>query len=274
MVKSIFELERRFDFDKEFNRLYELLNQEIYNYEYSHRYNANFWRIADNFFTKWEHRLTAINVAQYFSDLEINYKRPSSCDKTEKLYILQFIDSYIYYMINTRKISTARLIDLNNRIYTPYLVIIENIKILLENLNFRRQLNKENNTIIYIKRDCDTDSVLSIIENEDDLRLALLEYNDFRIENNIIEKRMILKKLGDYLEPKRKEFNSINRPLTDDIFFMLNKFYIRHNNSSNITFDSDADYIKWYDKLFKMIIHLIRMKYIIEVQNDLKEFKK
>ena len=30
MVKSIFELERRFDFDKEFNRLYELLNQEIY----------------------------------------------------------------------------------------------------------------------------------------------------------------------------------------------------------------------------------------------------
>ena len=31
---------------------------------------------------------------------------------------------------------------------------------------------------------------LSIIENENDLRLALLEYNDFRIENDINENRL------------------------------------------------------------------------------------
>ena len=54
---------------------------------------------------------------------------------------------------------------------------------------------------------------------------------------------------------------------------MLNKFYIRHNNDENFKFDSDDDYIKWYDKLFKMIIHLIRAGYIIEIQNDLKNAK-
>ena len=135
-------------------------------------------------------------------------------------------------------------------------------------------IEKINNHYTFIKRDADTDSILSIIENEDDLRLALLEYNDFRIENDINEKRIILKKLGDYLEPKRKEFNSINKSLTDDIFYMLNKFYIRHNNDGNIKFDSNTDYIKWYDKLFKMIIHLIRSKYILDVQKELKDYKK
>ena len=55
---------------------------------------------------------------------------------------------------------------------------------------------------------------------------------------------------------------------------MLNKFYIRHNNDGNIKFDSNADYIKWYDRLFKMIIHLIRSKYILDVQKELKDYKK
>lgn len=274
MVKSIFELERRFDFDKEFNRLFELLNQKIYNYEYSYHKNVDFWKIVDNFFKKWEHRLTAINADQYFSDLEIDLKSPDLCNETQKLYILQFIDSYIYYLINTHKISDDHSTKLEDEIYAPYLVIIKNIGIILENLNFKRQSNKGDNRITYIKRDADVDSVLSVLENDENIRLVLLEYNDFRIENNVTKKRIILKKLGDYLEPKRKEYNSINKSLTDDIFFMLNKFYIRHNNDENFKFDSDDDYIKWYDKLFKMIIHLIRAGYIIEIQNDLKECKK
>ncbi|MFQ6792889.1 hypothetical protein [Thomasclavelia sp.] len=280
MVKSIFELERRFDFDKEFNRLYDLLNMKIYNYEFSRSRDVDFWTIVDKFFTKWEHRLTAINANQYFSDLEIHFKTPRSCNKTQKLYILQFIDSYICYLINTHTISNnysiisnSYSINTEDEIFAPYLVIIKNIGVIIENLNFERQLNHADNSVTYIKRDADVDSVLSILENEDDLRMTLLEYNDFRIENDVNEKRIILKKLGDYLEPKRREFNSINKSLTDDVFFMLNKFYIRHNNDGNVKFNTDDDYIKWYNKLFKMIIHLIRTKYIINIHNDLKEYK-
>lgn len=280
MVKSIFELERRFDFDKEFNRLYDLLNMKIYNYEFSRSRDVDFWTIVDKFFTKREHRLTAINANQYFSDLEIHFKTPRSCNKTQKLYILQFIDSYICYLINTHTISNnysiisnSYSINTEDEIFAPYLVIIKNIGVIIENLNFERQLNHADNSVTYIKRDADVDSVLSILENEDDLRMTLLEYNDFRIENDVNEKRIILKKLGDYLEPKRREFNSINKSLTDDVFFMLNKFYIRHNNDGNVKFNTDDDYIKWYNKLFKMIIHLIRTKYIINIHNDLKEYK-
>ena len=83
-----------------------------------------------------------------------------------------------------------------------------------------------------------------------------------------------MKKIGDYLEPRRQEFSSLNKSLTDDVFFMLNSFYIRHNNDKNIKFDTDEEYILWYDNLFMMMIQLIRTKNIKEIQNMLKEFKK
>lgn len=270
MVKSIFELERRFDFNKEFNRLINLLDTRIYDYK-SYR-NQTFWTIANMSFLEWQYRLTATNISQYFEDLDIDFNNISSCDNTHKMYFLQFIDSYIMFLINNSKINYC--VDFGGEVYKPYLTVLKNIDHIISKLNFKRDIDKQNGTVTYIKRDADTDSILSIIENENDLRLALLEYNDFRIENDINEKRIILKKLGDYLEPKRKEFNSINKSLTDDIFYMLNKFYIRHNNDGNIKFDSNTDYIKWYDKLFKMIIHLIRSKYILDVQKELKDYKK
>ena len=74
MVKSIFELERRFDFDKEFNRLFELLNQKIYNYEYGYYKNVDFWRIVDNFFTKWEHRTNCNKCRSIFQRLRNRLK--------------------------------------------------------------------------------------------------------------------------------------------------------------------------------------------------------
>ena len=68
MVKSIFELERRFDFNKEFNRLINLLDTRIYgNKNYR---NQTFWAIANMSFLEWQYRLTATNISQYFEDLD------------------------------------------------------------------------------------------------------------------------------------------------------------------------------------------------------------
>lgn len=188
------------------------------------------------------------------------------------MYVFQFIDSYIMFLINNHKINSY--VNLDDDPYKPFITVIKNIGIIITKLNFKRDINNKKEYITYIKRDADVDSVLSIIENENDLRISLLEYNDFRVEKDIQEKRAILKKLGDYLEPLRKEFNKYNKSLTDDIFFMLNKFYIRHNNEGNIKLDGDSEYIKWYDDLFKMIIQLIRTKYIVKKQDELKQFKK
>ena len=234
--------------------------------------------MVNSCFKLWPYRYTATNASDFFDLLELHTK-VEEMNNTEYFYYLQFIYDFVMWVASHYYDADIYGINFNKKIFDLFInnqdefdLITTNIKIIMDFSNY--SIEKINNHYTFIKRDADTDSILSIIENEDDLRLALLEYNDFRIENDINEKRIILKKLGDYLEPKRKEFNSINKSLTDDIFYMLNKFYIRHNNDGNIKFDSNTDYIKWYDKLFKMIIHLIRSKYILDVQKELKDYKK
>ena len=82
----------------------------------------------------------------------------------------------------------------------------------------------------FIKRDADTDSILSIIENENDLRLALLEYNDFRIENDINEKRIIINKgKNSKVELKLEDINfekmAVKNTQLDNITIEINSLY-------------------------------------------------
>ena len=278
MVKSIFELEKRTDIRKECLRIEKYLAKpQFINFD-GYYHNNTFWSMVNSCFKLWPHRYTATNASDFFDLLELHTK-VEEMNNMEYFYYLQFIYDFVMWVASHYYDADIYGINFNKKIFDLFInnqdefdLITTNIKIIMEFSNY--SIEKINDHYTFIKRDADTDSILSIIENENDLRLALLEYNDFRIENDINEKRIILKKLGDYLEPKRKEFNSINKSLTDDIFYMLNKFYIRHNNDGNIKFDSNTDYIKWYDKLFKMIIHLIRSKYILDVQKELKDYKK
>lgn len=277
MVKSIFELEKRTDIRKECLRMEEYLDRPQFIKIDGYSGKSTFWSMANSCFKFWPYRYTATSVYDFFDLIQLPMK-VKEMNNTEYFYYLQFIFDFVMW-ISSYNDDVIFDIDPNEDLYDLFFdnedefdLITTNIKIIMEFSNY--SIEKINDHYTFIKRDADTDSILSIIENENDLRLALLEYNDFRIENDINEKRIILKKLGDYLEPKRKEFNSINKSLTDDIFYMLNKFYIRHNNDGNIKFDSNTDYIKWYDKLFKMIIHLIRSKYILDVQRELKDYKK
>ena len=277
MVKSIFELEKRTDIRKKCLRMEEYLDRPQFIKIDGYSGKSTFWSMANSCFKFWPYRYTATSVYDFFDLIQLPMK-VKEMNNTEYFYYLQFIFDFVMW-ISSYNDDVIFDIDPNEDLYDLFFdnedefdLITTNIKIIMEFSNY--SIEKINDHYTFIKRDADTDSILSIIENENDLRLALLEYNDFRIENDINEKRIILKKLGDYLEPKRKEFNSINKSLTDDIFYMLNKFYIRHNNDGNIKFDSNTDYIKWYDKLFKMIIHLIRSKYILDVQKELKDYKK
>ena len=266
MVKSIFELERRFDFNKEFNRLINLLDTRIYDNK-SYR-NQTFWTIANMSFLEWQYRLTATNISQYFEDLDIDFNNISSCDNTHKMYFLQFIDSYIMFLISNSKINYR--VDFGGEVYKPYLTVLKNIGHIISKLNFKRDIDEQNGTVTYIKRDADTDSILSIIENEDDLRLALLEYNDFRIENDVDEKKKLIFKIYQFIELHKKDYQEKNNTLYKSISHIVNNYKIRHSNSCQISLN-DSDTIEVYDICFKMMRHLIRDSYIKDSFKKIKE---
>lgn len=276
VVKSIFDLEKRTDLKKECIKIEKYLNKPQFSIlNYSHQ-SHSFWYMVNSFFEFWPYRYTATDITEFFELYELPFEVEKMNDE-QCLYYLQLIfdilmwldDIQLSYNYDSVEYELHELKRINN---DRFLTIIKNIILIAELSNYKIEKIKKHYT--FIKRDADVDSILPIIENEDDLRLSLLEYNDFRIKNQIGEKRIILKKIGDYLEPLRTEFNTYNKSLTDDVFFILNRFFIRHNNDNNIQFDTDEEYILWYDNLFKMIIQLIRTKKIVQIQSELKEFKK
>ena len=270
MVKSIFDLEKRTDLKKECLKIEKYLDKPMFSvYENSYQ-GYSFWTMVNSFIEYWPYRYTATCIQDFFDLYELPWDVKDMKDE-QCLYYLQLILDIIMWLDKQHYNYEAlerNLYDLKEQNNTCFRTIIKNIILIIELLNYKAiEVNKH---YTFIKRDADVDSVLHILESEDDLRLSLLEYNDFRIEKNIKEKRIILKQIGDYLEPKRKYFNTYNKTLTECIFNLLNKLRVRHFDDDQKDF-SNEEYIIWYDKLFKMMIHLIRTTSIVDIQKEVKE---
>lgn len=275
MVKSIFDLEKRTDLNTEVKRLEIYLEaSKYYIYDYSYE-ECTFWKLVNFHFEFWPYRYTATTVQEFFNLIELPEDLQNR-NNEENLYFLQFIYDYIKwleevsnkYVTHSRDTTIEQIQISYNENIAKFQTILNNIELTAELLNYK--IEKIDDHFTFIKRDADVDSVLPALENEENIRLALLEYNDFRIENDIKQKRIILKQIGDYLEPRRKFYNSYNKTLTDCIFNLLNKMKIRHFDADQKEF-SDQEYLDWYDKLYKMMIHLIRTSTIVEIQNEVKK---
>lgn len=261
MIKSIFDLEKRIDIQKECFRLNNYLTTHWFSNSYRNSYD--FWKTVDNYLITWPYRGTATTHLEFLDDLGIDIQRLDIMNYTQCFYFLQFIDNFTFFI---RKNHHSLFTEYQKK----YDTINDNISCILELSNYQRVINRDK--IYYSKRDEDVDSLLVQLESEHSIKDLLLSYNDFRIENDIVSKRIILKSLGDYLEPKRKQLHSLDGKLTDNIFYLLNKAEIRHSENQ-ITFKSNKQTIELYDKLFKMIIHLIRTEDIKLLNNEVSTIK-
>lgn len=95
-----------------------------------------------------------------------------------------------------------------------------------------------------------------------DLGYKTYRYIHRETTGDIGTKRDVLKSLGDYLEPKRKQLEALHRDASDRIFSMLNNANIRHNNVAKgdknyrrvIAEMSENDLEKLYDDVFELCI--------------------
>lgn len=275
MPKSIFDLEVRLDFDKEYKRIMEIIDSPIFSTSYQSGFS--FYEIINSIFQFWPYRRTARTIDEYFELKNLRFGDFSS-SKEEKLYDIQFVFDFICWIYNpNREMSemydSIRIESIikdcleSNRHH--FVLITDNIEEIIESLNM--EIQTINDHITFIKRNADVDSVLTQLEEKPDIRLLLLSYNDFRVENNLEDKQHIIRKLADWLEPQRKKYSSINSNLTSDVFAAINNGNIRHNNTKQWNFKTDKDQLKMYDKIFKMILHLIREEDIKSISAEIKE---
>ena len=64
MPKSIFDLEVRLDFEKEYRRIMEIIDSPIFST--SHQSGLSFYQIINSIFQFWPYRRTARTIDEYF----------------------------------------------------------------------------------------------------------------------------------------------------------------------------------------------------------------
>lgn len=84
--------------------------------------------------------------------------------------------------------------------------------------------------VIIVPKDA---AVLDIVDDvPDELADVIIEYNHYKLRGNLQRKKEILKAIVDAIEPKRKTvLNSYAKQESDDFFYLVNNFDVRHNNS-------------------------------------------
>jgi len=302
MRKSIYDiLGKKINILNEYEKLYDLFNNERI-YSYSGR-NYSLADLFDLFIVDWEYRATYRNIEEILLDLELDEETTEEVAMQDILYLIELILNVEDFIERKNAVFNKQYFDYDDRnvdlIYKKSNIIAENIEILLKELGYKSYdstreeildstldnipiiLEKMNykfenieDRIILTKRNSDVDSIISKVPK--DISVILLEYNDFRIENDLKAKKDILNSLGQYIEPLRKDIKNANSSLEDYIFFCLNKLHIRHNNKSGkdkinyVANIKKKDLINWYDKVYDLILIAIRL---VEMPNYFKDFK-
>ncbi|MBO6241131.1 MAG: hypothetical protein J6O61_09955 [Butyrivibrio sp.] len=110
---------------------------------------------------------------------------------------------------------------------------------------------------------------IEVADKVPELADIIIEYNHYLLKGDLNRKKELLKRIADALEPERKELNGINKSATDDFFFMVNNWNIRHNNCNpndaknyNSKFDSfsTAQKEECYDLVYEQGLALYVMK--------------
>lgn len=267
-MKSIFDLENRLDINNEFEKLVSVFHEDRYaaiyaEDKYHHKeYSTVMEAIDKMIFLKWKYRDTLMDTDEYLEHIGINYESTllygaTPISKTNFLYYLEFLANMFFLM------KEEESIELSKRA----IAAIENIPKILEKMNY--ELKKLDDKVIIVKRSSDVDSVLSTVP--EDIADILLEYNDFRIKDNIEEKKKILKKIDLYIE-KNINVKSFDKGLDDSIGMIVNKMGVNHPIEEEL-FKSfrRAQLIEWYDKCFLMMIHAIRTVEVNKIKKERKE---
>ena len=175
------------------------------------------------------------------------------------LYLLEFLANMTMLIENEK----------TNELLKRTVAILENIPKILEKMNYK--LEKLEDKVIIVKRNSDVDSILDKVP--EDISMLLLEYNDFRICNDLKAKAKILKAIDLYLDNDnkklKKQIKGLDSTLVDSFETILNNMGINHQNNSDIYKSmSDKEKNQWYDKCFLLMIHGIRAIKINDIKKE------
>lgn len=265
MENNVFEiLNDKIDYDNEYKKLKNLLLTTQYNPSpfYGTHLPVQLAETFNNNIHDFKYRGTYLSIEEMINKIKNTF---SSNVVLKTLYLCELILNVIHFTDNLSK---------NYSKSNKMLQLIDNADIILDKSGYIAKYNKQEDRIMIVCKNADTFETINSISDKD-IQYLLLQYIDLRTTNDVTTKKDILTTLGQYLDPKRENLKSLNKDLEDTIFFALNNFHLRHNNKEGkdkkdyIINMEKKDLIKWYDRLYSLILIAIRL---LEMKDTLSEF--
>lgn len=260
--KNIFEIKRNLDIQKEFEKInYTLNNIKDSVIDINDEYMSYYQAIDEHVFKRWPYRDTALSVSEFLFELGIDneiltYKK--------KIDISAFLN-YLEFLLNIEEFSKEtgsihyKFEDID--------AVFCNINVILGKMNYLTQ--NVDDKIIIAKNESDVTSILELVD--EDIGKMLLEYTDFRTENDCESKKKIIKQIDLFLE-KNIDINSFDKELKNSIGMIVNKMGVNHPITEEpYRSFTEQQLIEWYDKCFLMMLHAIRTVEVNKIKNERKQ---
>ena len=255
MRKSIFDIvSETIDIPGDVQRLYYLTYQlKIIDDTYMHK--TVFEYVADHCFGSWSKRGHFVELKDFQDAFSFNEVVAKAKDGDTEAFIV-----YLEYIYNLWRLAhwafTCRAIKHRTNDFDLIKRIIDDN---LANLNHK--VYTQNDYLILVEDKPEVTAVAEIVEQT--LAFDIIRYNHRALKGNIEQKRSILLKMGNALEPRQNALIRLNSSLKSDISCLLNNLNIRHNNCDKQDRSNYKECVakmpaseleEWYDELYQMML--------------------
>ena len=258
--KSIFEIiEAKYDIEQEFKTVAGLFFSSTLNYNTNQLLPIE-QAIDASCFYAWKQRGSCINCDDMKNKLNIDrliLEENVECDLEQKIV-------YLEYFCNLINLASTKLSYPFFQKLKEFVILEQNLDILLEHLNYEKVLFSDDEKIILVPKNPAATAVAEI--SRKDTAFAILKYNHASLKGQLEEKRQLLLSIANEYEPLLSKpiegFNDYFTKATN----MLNNVHIRHNNKSGknkkelVANMSDEDLENWYDETYQLLLFCVLIK--------------
>lgn len=273
--QNMFEiLKSKYNIVKEMNKITNLYNKiSIWVCIYSEN---SHYSIEELFETQilpdWKQRGSYLTCKEIKNDLNITdyFVKESSIDNI--IIALEYYENIFYLMYKRFRR------DDHYEFPKEYYLMIQNINILLDHLNYERKIFEREEKLILIPKKPEATAVAEISSEE--TALAILMYNHHSMKGNITGKRKLLYQISLEFETLLKQPHKNYNDFFEKTNALLNNLHIRHNNLSeqnnkNSVIDiNNTELENWYDELYQLLLFCVLIKDNLDRKNKVTKFLK
>lgn len=263
--KNIFEiLADKFDIKVEINKIDTLFSNALLYVTNGMTFQQQQGNIeavvGELLFYNWKQRGTCLTCQEMRSKLGIDAEK----------YDTNNILIRLEYYLNIINLANTKLTFPNFQKSQQFFMLEENIKILLDHLNYECLIIKKEDKVLLIPKNPAATSVAEI--SSKDTAIAILMYNHSSLKGDLSQKQNLLLKI--YLEYEKLLKKGITgfSEYFDKTRGLVNKLNIKHNNKKEIENLDNKQLEEWYDELYQLLLFCVLIKDNKDRKDKAKEF--